>query len=56
MVDNLVRQRGLEPPHPYGHKNLNLTRLPIPPLPPFNLLSFSANYLASEFLLQQGLL
>ena len=29
----LVRARGLEPPQPCDHKNLNLTRLPIPPYP-----------------------
>ena len=29
----LVRSRGLEPPCPNGHKNLNLTRLPISPRP-----------------------
>lgn len=28
----LVRERGLEPPRPCGHQNLNLERLPIPPL------------------------
>ena len=28
-----VRARGLEPPRPFGHKNLNLARLPIPPRP-----------------------
>lgn len=27
-----VREGGLEPPHPYGHRNLNPARLPIPPL------------------------
>gem|GEM_PF-1734966 len=31
--DVLVRVTGLEPAHPNGHKNLNLTRLPIPPHP-----------------------
>ena len=29
----LVRVKGLEPSQPCGHKNLNLTRLPIPPNP-----------------------
>lgn len=29
----LVREGGLEPPHPFGHRNLNPARLPIPPLP-----------------------
>ena len=29
----LVRTTGLEPAQPCGHKNLNLTRLPIPPCP-----------------------
>lgn len=33
MFNNLVRQKGLEPPRAYAHKNLNLARLPIPPLP-----------------------
>ena len=28
----MVRKGGLEPPQPCGHKNLNLARLPIPPL------------------------
>src|ERR1700722_4117988 len=28
----LVGEGGLEPPHPYGHRNLNPARLPIPPL------------------------
>ncbi len=27
-----MREGGLEPPHPYGHRNLNPARLPIPPL------------------------
>ncbi len=31
----LVRVKGLEPSQPCGHKNLNLTRLPIPPNPHF---------------------
>ena len=30
--NTFVRQVGLEPTHPYGHKDLNLARLPIPPL------------------------
>lgn len=29
-----VLGRGLEPPHPFGHQNLNLARLPIPPPEP----------------------
>ena len=29
----LVRTTGLEPAQPFDHKNLNLTRLPIPPCP-----------------------
>ena len=29
----LVRATGLEPAQPCDHKNLNLTRLPIPPRP-----------------------
>ena len=28
----LVREEGLEPSHPFGHRNLNPARLPIPPL------------------------
>ena len=32
-AQNQVRLRGLEPPRPCGHKNLNLARLPIPPHP-----------------------
>ena len=28
----LVREGGLEPPRPYGHRNLYPARLPIPPL------------------------
>ncbi len=29
---DLVGEGGLEPPRPYGHRNLNPARLPIPPL------------------------
>jgi hypothetical protein len=29
---SLVRERGLEPPRPYGHYHLKVARLPIPPL------------------------
>jgi hypothetical protein len=29
----MVRERGLEPPRPFGHKILSLARLPVPPLP-----------------------
>ncbi len=29
---NVVGEGGLEPPHPFGHRNLNPARLPIPPL------------------------
>ncbi len=28
-----MRMRGLEPPRPYGHGDLNAARLPIPPHP-----------------------
>ncbi len=28
----MVREEGLEPSHPFGHRNLNPARLPIPPL------------------------
>jgi hypothetical protein len=31
-VKPLVGEGGLEPPHPFGHRNLNPARLPIPPL------------------------
>lgn len=31
-LQHLVREGGLEPPHPFGHRNLNPARLPIPPL------------------------
>ena len=34
----LVRMTGLEPARPFDHKNLNLTRLPIPPHPQANIL------------------
>ena len=30
--EDLVGEGGLEPPHPFGHRNLNPARLPIPPL------------------------
>ena len=30
---SLMRMRGLEPPRPYGHTDLNRARLPIPPHP-----------------------
>src|SRR3954452_21266392 len=30
--DNAVGEGGLEPPRPFGHRNLNPARLPIPPL------------------------
>ena len=30
----MVRPGGLEPPHPSGHQDLNLARLPIPPRAP----------------------
>src|SRR5438270_1987349 len=35
LVRSFVRsvgEGGLEPPHPFGHRNLNPARLPIPPL------------------------
>ena len=28
----MVREEGLEPSRPFGHRNLNPARLPIPPL------------------------
>ena len=31
-AEYLVGEGGLEPPHPFGHRNLNPARLPIPPL------------------------
>ena len=33
LVFTLVRTRGLEPPQPCGHYDLNVARLPIPPCP-----------------------
>ena len=30
----LMRAEGLEPPRPFGHQDLNLARIPIPPRPP----------------------
>src|SRR6201987_4099031 len=33
FVSFRVRMRGLEPPRPYGHTDLNRARLPIPPHP-----------------------
>ena len=36
----LVRVKGLEPSQPCDHKNLNLTRLPIPPNPHMKLTPF----------------
>jgi hypothetical protein len=41
----LVRVTGLEPAQPCDHKNLNLTRLPIPPYPHINN-SLAINYKA----------
>src|SRR5580704_4482553 len=32
VVLEVVGEGGLEPPHPFGHRNLNPARLPIPPL------------------------
>ena len=31
-VESSVREGGVEPPHPFGHTDLNRARLPIPPL------------------------
>jgi antitoxin (DNA-binding transcriptional repressor) of toxin-antitoxin stability system len=31
-ISPLVREGGVEPPHPFGHTDLNRARLPIPPL------------------------
>src|ERR1700728_2743277 len=31
-LPRLVGEAGLEPAHPFGHRNLNPARLPIPPL------------------------
>ena len=31
-IHRVVREEGLEPSHPFGHRNLNPARLPIPPL------------------------
>jgi hypothetical protein len=33
LKEKMVRERGVEPPRPFGHKILSLARLPIPPLP-----------------------
>src|SRR5712692_6715452 len=33
LAKTLVRERGFEPPRPFGHKILSLARLPVPPLP-----------------------
>ena len=33
QIDFAMRMRGLEPPRPYGHTDLNRARLPIPPHP-----------------------
>ena len=33
FFDEVVRSRGLEPPHPYGYMHLKHARLPIPPRP-----------------------
>ena len=33
LVEELVRERGLEPPRVLPHKILSLARLPVPPLP-----------------------
>jgi hypothetical protein len=33
MRADVMRMRGLEPPRPYGHTDLNRARLPIPPHP-----------------------
>ena len=35
-----LRITGLEPAHPWGHKNLNLARLPIPPYPHISQVTF----------------
>ena len=43
---NQVRLRGLEPPRPCGHKDLNLARLPIPPQPP--VLNCPAAYISAR--------
>ena len=32
-LEMAMRMRGLEPPRPYGHTDLNRARLPIPPHP-----------------------
>ena len=43
----LVRVTGLEPAQPCDHKNLNLTRLPIPPHPHMQLSPIKANVIIS---------
>ena len=32
-ITGYMRMRGLEPPRPYGHTDLNRARLPVPPHP-----------------------
>src|SRR5712691_13113775 len=33
LSESLVRETGVEPARPFGHKILSLARLPVPPLP-----------------------
>jgi hypothetical protein len=33
LLESLVRETGVEPARPFGHKILSLARLPVPPLP-----------------------
>ena len=51
-----MRMRGLEPPRPYGHTDLNRARLPIPPHPRGRQCSFGRYDRAVSVELLRGLL
>ncbi len=54
-VASMVRITGLEPAQPCDHKNLNLTRLPIPPHPHIsNIYNIKTFFLRQHFLLVRG--
>jgi hypothetical protein len=40
----MVRETGVEPARPFGHKILSLARLPVPPLPHFRINSLRTGY------------
>jgi len=46
-VGRSVGEGGLEPPHPFGHRNLNPARLPIPPLARATEVTIPDHFLAS---------